>query len=123
MTEQGREQKRSDFRTNLSYPIWYRDAAASGRGADWARTLSLDLSGGGASIELVDDRRLSRHSADLLELQVILPPIPVFAIGKIVRVFMDERGVLCAGIMFVSIAPKDKDRIIRAVLNEGLGKA
>lgn len=122
MTEQDKGQKRSDFRTGASYPVWYRDAQTGGNGGDWARTSSRDLSGGGASFELVDDARLSRQAGDLIEVQVILPPTPVFAIGKIVRVFRDDGGALCAGVMFASIAGRDKDRIVRVVLNEGLEK-
>lgn len=122
MTEQDKGQKRSDFRTGASYPIWYRDAQAGGDAGEWARTVTRDLSGGGALFELVDDGRLSRQAGDLLEIQVILPPVPVFAIGRIVRVLRDERGTLCAGVMFVSVAAKDKDRIVRVVLNEGLEK-
>ena len=120
MTDQGQGQKRSDFRTALSYPIWYRDVRADKPGGDWARTLTRDLSGGGASFELVDDRRVFRQTGDLLEVQAILPPVPVFAIGKIVRVFRDESGTLFAGVMFASVASKDRDRIVRVVLSEGL---
>ncbi|MGE5578679.1 MAG: PilZ domain-containing protein [Bacillota bacterium] len=124
MTDQTREsQKRSDFRSGISYPIWYRDLRNSGPGGEWARTSTKDLSGGGASFSLVDDRRLLRRTGDTLEVQVILPPTPVFAIAKIVRIFQDDDGSLCAGVMFVSVAPKDKDRIVRVVLNEGLEKS
>lgn len=120
--EQDKGQKRNDFRTGATYPIWYRDAqtGAGGGTGEWERTTTKDLSGGGASFELVDDAALRRSVNDLLEVQVILPPAPVFAIGKIARVFRDERGTLCAGIMFVSIAGRDKDRIVRVVLTEGL---
>lgn len=121
MTDQSKgPQKRTDFRSGVSYPIWYRDLDESGHGGEWARTTTRDLSGGGASFDLADDRRLTRKSGDMLEIQVILPPSPVFAIGRVVRVFQDERAHLCAGVMFVSIAPRDKDRIVRVVLNEGL---
>lgn len=121
MTDQTREsQKRSDFRSDSAYPIWYRDLRESRPEGEWARTSTKDLSGGGASFGLVDDRRLERRVGDVLEVQVILPPTPVFAIAKIARVFMDEGGSLCAGVMFVSVASKDKDRIVRAVLSEGL---
>ncbi|MEX0974433.1 MAG: PilZ domain-containing protein [Bacillota bacterium] len=116
-------QKRSDFRSGLSYPIWYRDLHEGGPGGEWARTSTRDLSGGGSSFDLVDGGRLERRTGDMLEIQVILPPTPVFAIGRVVRVFQDERGCLWAGVMFVSIAPKDKDRIVRVVLNEGLERS
>jgi c-di-GMP-binding flagellar brake protein YcgR len=107
----------------VSYPIWYRDIREGGPGRDWSRTSTRDLSGGGSSFDLVDDRRLERRAGDMLEVQVIIPPTPVFAIGKIVRVFSDEQGGLCAAVMFASIAPRDKDRIVRIVLNEGLERS
>lgn len=124
MTDQTKEsQKRSDFRSLVSYPIWYRDLKETRPDGEWARTSTRDLSGGGASFDLVDDRRLERRTGDVLEVQVILPPTPVFAIAKVVRVFEDDRGYLCAGVMFVSMAPRDKDRIVRIVLSEGLERS
>lgn len=123
MTDQTKEsQKRNDYRSDLTYPIWYRDLRDGGLDGEWARTSTKDLSGGGASFELVDDRRLERHTGDMLEVQVILPPTPVFAIAKIVRLFDDEKAGRCAAVMFASVAPKDKDRIVRVVLNERLEK-
>jgi c-di-GMP-binding flagellar brake protein YcgR len=59
----------------------------------------------------------------MLEVQIVIPPTPVFAIAKIVRIFQDDESTLCAGVMFVSVSPKDKDRIVRVVLNEGLEKS
>lgn len=116
------EQKRSDFRSGSVYPIWYRDLEDYGRERDWARTSTRDLSGGGASFALVDPKRLERRSGDVLEVQVIVPPAPVFAIAQIVRVFQDEEKRLCAAVMFVSIESNDRDRIVRVALNEGLDR-
>lgn len=121
MTDQAKEsQKRNDYRTDIAYPIWYRDLHGGQGDGEWFRTSTKDLSGGGSSFELVDDKRLLRRTGDILEVQVILPPTPVFAIAKIVRLFQDDRSSLCAAVMFASVAPRDKDRIVRVVLSEGL---
>jgi c-di-GMP-binding flagellar brake protein YcgR len=122
LTNQSEAQKRSDYRTETSYPIWYRDFSDRGVSSEWVRAVTRDLSGGGASFDLPDVPPRERKSGDLLEIQVIVPPTPVFAIGRIVRVFQDERGYWCAGVMFASIEPRDKDRIVRAVLSEGVGR-
>ena len=113
-------QRRSDFRSQATYPIWYREVGDEEETGRWTIASTRDLSGGGASFELVDDGKHEWSVGDLVEAQVIVPPKPVFAIGKIVRLFQDERGKACAGVMFVSISPADKDRIVRAVLDEGL---
>lgn len=120
MTLDRETEKRSDFRSPISYPVWYRELGEKGLEGDWERTVTRDLSGGGMSIELAGDHTLARHMGGLLELQVVIPPSPVFALGKIVRVFHDEGGRLCVGVMFASITPADQDRIVRFVLNEGL---
>ena len=113
-------QRRSDFRSQATYPIWYREVDEKGEAGRWAIASTRDLSGGGASFELVDEGKHGWQVGDLVEVQVVVPPRPVFAIGKIVRLFRDERGNACAGVMFVSISPSDKDRIVGAVLDEGL---
>ncbi len=123
MDQTSGSQKRSDFRSGISYPIWYRDLRDDGSEGEWARTATKDLSGGGASFKLVDDQRPLRKTGDMLEVQIVIPPTPVFAIAKIVRIFQDDESTLCAGVMFVSVSPKDKDRIVRVVLNEGLEKS
>jgi c-di-GMP-binding flagellar brake protein YcgR len=82
--------------------------------------VSRDLSGGGASFEMPDSPPVSRKPGDLLELQVVVPPTPVFAIAEVVRVFQDERGSWCAGVKFASIDAPDRDRIVRTVLSEGV---
>ncbi len=123
MTEHGKDpQKRSDFRNESIYPIWYRSACEDELEKEFSRSSTKDLSGGGASFELVDPKRFERRSGDMLEVQVILPPRPVFAIAKVMRIFQDGSGALCAAVMFASIEPRDKDRIVRVVLSEGLDK-
>lgn len=120
MADVSEGQKRSDYRTETSFPIWYREFSDSGVSKEWVRAVTRDLSGGGASFDLPDVPPAVRKSGDLLEIQVVIPPSPVFAIGRVVRVFQDDRGFWCAGVMFASVDPRDKDRIIRTVLSEGL---
>lgn len=122
MTSSSESQKRSDFRTEISYPIWYRDFAEADESREWTRAVTRDLSGGGASFRLRRGITERMEPDNLLEVQIIIPPTPIFAIGRIVRVFHDEKGRRCAGVMFASIDDRDKDRIVRAVLSEGVGK-
>lgn len=118
MADTGKEQKRNYFRSDTAYPIWYRDLSDSEVAKDWVRSVTRDLSGGGTSLELPDVPPALRKPGDLIEIQVIIPPVPVFALGRIVRVFQDDKGNWCAGVMFASIDPRDKDRIVRTVLAE-----
>jgi len=113
-------QRRENYRSKASYPIWYRDLADGSEEGEWIRTVSRDLSGGGAAFEMPDCPPADRKPGDLLEIQLVVPPTPVFAIAEVVRIFEDNKGRLCAGVMFASINSRDRDRIVRAVLREGV---
>ena len=104
MTERAKEsQKRSDYRSGITYPVWYRGLPSDQADGEWARSRTLDLSGGGASFELIDQGAHSYQVGDVLELQVILPPSPVFGIAKIVRLFLSDGNRLCAAVMFACV--------------------
>jgi c-di-GMP-binding flagellar brake protein YcgR len=120
LTRTDETQRRLDYRSSASYPLWYRDLGKAEDGGDWIRSVSRDLSGGGACFEMPDTPPVGRKPGDLLEVQVIVPPTPVFAIAEVVRTFQDDRGVWYAGVMFASIDARDRDRIVRAVLREGV---
>ncbi len=120
MTKSDASQKRDHYRTGVTYPIWYRDFRDIPEAEDWIRSVSRDLSGGGASFEMPDFLLRPRKPGDLLELQVVVPPTPVFAIAEVVRVFEEPEDSWCAGVKFLSIEVSDRDRIVRTVLSEGV---
>lgn len=120
MRRTDKSQKRLHYRSGASYPVWYRDLSGASEAGDWIHSVSRDLSGGGVSFEMPDAPPVERKPGDLLEVQVIVPPTPVFAIAQIVRVFQDEKGAWCAGVMFASIDSHDRDRIVSAVFREGV---
>lgn len=114
---------RRDFRAETAYPFWFRKLETNdgpkGDAAEWHRAYTLNLSAGGA---LVSSSSVDLHQGDLIEFELVVPGGPIFGIAKVVRVVSDgQRGERYA-FMFVSIAPKDKDRIARVVLNDGLEK-
>jgi c-di-GMP-binding flagellar brake protein YcgR len=120
LTRTNGSQKRNHYRTGVAYPIWYRDFRDMAETGDWVHSVSRDLSGGGASFEMPDFPPAARKPGDLLELQVVVPPTPVFAIAEVVRVFEEPEGSWCAGVKFASIDASDRDRIVRTVLSEGV---
>jgi len=116
------DQKRSDYRTNMSYPIWYRKLSDKPGRREWNRAVTRDLSGGGASFRIIDTLHVAKKPGELLEIQIVIPPKPVFVIGEVIRVFEDDRGRRFVAVKFASIEQHEKDRIVRAVLSEGLGR-
>ncbi|HHY45334.1 MAG TPA: hypothetical protein GX512_06460 [Firmicutes bacterium] len=120
MTRNDDTQRRRDYRSSAAYPVWYRDLRSVEQDGEWIRSVSRDLSGGGVCIQMPDAPPVQRKPGDLLEVQVVVPPTPVFAIAEVVRVFQDDSGAWYAGVMFASIDAGDRDRIVSAVLREGV---
>lgn len=117
------EIKRRDFRAETAYPFWFRKLEemknGTDRGGKWRHSYTLNLSAGGALI-FTDDDGLKEE--DLVEFELVVPGGPVFGIARVVRTILDERQQKQCGVMFVSIASRDKDRIAQVVLNDGLEK-
>ncbi|QUL98611.1 MAG: PilZ domain-containing protein [Candidatus Fermentithermobacillus carboniphilus] len=123
MTKSGsHEEKRNDFRAKASYPLWYRVLVSeSGTWSplqDWERTSTIDISAGGAAFYSGSS---TLGVGDLVEFQFVVPPRPVFGIGKIVRVVTGDDGKpVSAAMMFLSLEPRDRDRIAQIALHDGL---
>ena len=73
----------------------------------WHHCYTLDLSAGGGALISTDLEDLA--PGDHIEFELIIPGGPVFGIAKIVRTIEEERERQL-GLMFVSMAAKDKDR-------------
>jgi len=114
---------RRDFRAETAYPFWFRKLETNdgpkGDAAEWHRSYTLNLSAGGA---LVSSSNENLQQGDLIEFELVVPGGPVFGIAKVVRVVLDGQREEQYAFMFVSIAPRDKDRIAQVVLNDGLEK-
>jgi len=113
--------QRNDFRAKTNYPFWFRKLdieSAKSIESPWHHCYTLDLSAGGALISTdLEDLAPGDH----IEFELIIPGGPVFGIAKIVRTIEEERERQL-GLMFVSMAAKDKDRIAQVVLSDGLEK-
>lgn len=113
-------QKRSDFRAEGNYPFWYRSiprGKSENPENDWQHSSTLNLSAGGAAVS-IDTQKL--RPGDLMEFELVIPGGPVFGIAKVVRVLARGQHKTQVAVMFVSVAPKDKDRIAQVVLTDGL---
>lgn len=112
-------QKRREFRIHSSYAFLYRKLQGEKPDGShkWHKTMTLNLSAGGAAL-FAEDEKLA--PGDLLEFQLVIPGGPVFGIAEVVRI-LDSQGLSDAvGVSFVSMAPRDKDKIARVVLTDGL---
>jgi c-di-GMP-binding flagellar brake protein YcgR len=114
-------ERRDDYRAIVNYPLWYRHVPKENRDdVEWERTMTRDLSAGGAHIW---GCLPSLSVGDLLEIQIIIPPRPVFTIAQVVRIMYDEDNrAESFGVAFLSIAQQDRDRIASVVLKDGLGR-
>lgn len=113
-------EKRNDFRASSQYPFWYRRCPDGNEEEEWQRTVTRDLSAGGAAFWLGS---AEIHEQDIVEFQLLIPPRPVFGIGEVVRVFEDTGNGKAAAVRFASLESRDKDRIARVVLSDGLEDA
>ena len=114
MTNQSEAQNGATIvRRPLSYLVQrFSDRGVSRRGGRYC-----DLSGGGASFDLPDvppREKIGRSLGDTGD----CPSNAGVRHSRIVRVFQDERG-WCAGVMFASIEPRDKDRLVRCPQRRG----
>jgi len=123
LTEHESRQKRYDFRSDSNYALWYRKIrrVQAAKSDEWQRSVTLNLSAGGAAISVGHGKGYEKLTpGDLLEFELVMPGGPVFGIARVVRI-LDYRGSSnVAGISFVSVAPQDRDKIAKTVLNDGL---
>ncbi|HHT84524.1 MAG: PilZ domain-containing protein [Bacillota bacterium] len=113
------KQKRHDFRSDSSYLFLFRKLGEgqATEAHEWHRSSTLNLSAGGAAI-FAGNEKLA--PGDFIEFQLVIPGGPVFGIAQVVRI-LDSGGPSDAvGISLVSVAPRDRDRIARIVLADGL---
>ncbi len=114
--------RRRDFRVPTAYPVQWR-RIDEGDEAPWERSVTKDLSGGGAAISVSPQVCEGCSVGDILEMQIMLPGGPVLCIGRVLRKFREEESKKSfLATEFVSLTAGDKDRIVRIVLSEGLGK-
>lgn len=88
----------------------------------WEVSSTIDLSAGGAAFYGgKEGRKVS--PGDLLEFQLVIPGKPVFGIARVIRVRDTENeSQPSLAVRFISIEPRDQDRIAKMVLSDGLGK-
>lgn len=116
--DDAKAQRRQDFRVEVAFSLWYRRISGDGE-EEWIPGVTRDLSGGGASFRVGGDTWVPD---DLLEIQIAVRGALVFAIAKVLRVFADKESRPCIAVMFVSLAEEDKDKIVSAVLREGVSR-
>lgn len=119
MTKQYSNQKRHDYRIDSKFPFWHRKfhRASDTQSDKWQQSVTLNLSAGGAAITMGSEHLVPE---DLLEFELIIPGGPVFGIAKVVRILDYESSPKAVGINFISVASKDRDKIARVVLSNGL---
>lgn len=116
-------EKRVDFRAAARYPLWFRPVTEDiHEDAGWHSALTRDLSGGGAAFHAPEAVLTRLGPGNLLEVQLMIPGGPVFAIGRVARISREEGQESLLALEFVSLPAGDKDRIVGIVLSEGLGK-
>ncbi|GEM_PF-1297235 len=120
----GRTQRRSDYRAEVSYPVWYRPLPAfSDTKASWHTSTTQDLSAGGMFFPVDAEVDLWSGESELLEIQLFLPTGPIFLLARPVRQVDTGNGNKAAAVQFVSLAPGDKEKIARVVLSGGLERS
>lgn len=113
-------ERRSDFRAPAVYPLWYRPVPLEGKNErDWIMTVTSNISGGGVCFREGERQYVKVKPGDLLELRLSIPAGPVFCIAEAVRVFEDNGDTMVAA-KFISMEERDRDRIVRLALSEGL---
>ncbi len=108
MTQEHRKYIRVPRNVEIVYRFFHQNTWHEGT----SPISTLDIGGGGlcinASHELV--------AGSYLYLQVPLAPIPVYSMGKVIWVRpADSPGTFLAGVEFISLQERDRERIMRFV--------
>lgn len=110
----GKLQRREYVRVSDKLHVRYRRDTGNKDGEPWSQATANNVSGGG--VHIACDRSACIQEKDFAEVEMCLPGCePLYAIGRVVRVWSVPGSSTNMGIEFVQIHPAERRKIVQYV--------